>query len=115
MHSERAYAWSNAAFRWSVISLVLATVGMVLVGFVWLPSVHDDFTAAGLWASICRAAGVPTSWASTSQAAAVPQATQVVLDRAMTRNADATALGRGATLALNCTMCHGAQGMSTSD
>ena len=25
------------------------------------------------------------------------------------------AIGRGATLALNCTMCHGAQGMSTSD
>ena len=26
-----------------------------------------------------------------------------------------TAVGRGATLALNCTMCHGAQGMSTSN
>ena len=29
--------------------------------------------------------------------------------------AAATSVGRGATLALNCTMCHGAQGMSASD
>jgi cytochrome c553 len=33
----------------------------------------------------------------------------------MVRNADREAIGRGATLALNCTMCHGAQGMSASD
>jgi cytochrome c553 len=33
----------------------------------------------------------------------------------MVRTMDAGAVGRGATLALNCTMCHGAQGMSSSN
>lgn len=33
----------------------------------------------------------------------------------MTRVSSSDAIGRGATLALNCTMCHGAQGMSASD
>jgi cytochrome c553 len=33
----------------------------------------------------------------------------------MARAGASDAIGRGATLALNCTMCHGAQGMSVSD
>ena len=47
--------------RW-VAALVALTVASLLVGFVWLPSVHADFTAKGLWDAICRAAGVPTTW-----------------------------------------------------
>jgi cytochrome c553 len=46
--------------------------------------------------------------------AAVP-GTNVVLDRAMARPGTGASVGRGATLALNCTMCHGAQGMSASN
>jgi cytochrome c553 len=100
---------------WSVASLLALTVVSMLVGFVWLPSVHRDFSAEGLWASICRAAGVPARWgASTAGMQAAPQATQVVLERTMTRGGAADAIGRGATLALNCTMCHGVQGISTS-
>ena len=101
--------------RWSVISLLALTVVSMFVGFVWLPSVHRDFSAEGLWATICRAAGVPASWgASTAGNQAAPQATQVVLERTMARVGAADAIGRGATLALNCTMCHGAQGISAS-
>ncbi|MBA2960815.1 MULTISPECIES: c-type cytochrome [Ramlibacter] len=116
MHEAGPSSWRNPWIRWSVVSLVTLTVLSVLVGFVWLPSVHGDFTAQGLWASICRAAGVPSTWGGTSPAGAanVPQATNVVLERSMVRAAGSTAVGRGATLALNCTMCHGAQGMSGS-
>ena len=32
---------------WSVISLVVLTLVTLLVGFVWLPSAHPDFTRAG--------------------------------------------------------------------
>jgi cytochrome c553 len=94
MREEGMYSWGNPWFRWSVVSLVVMTLLCVLVGFVWLPSVHGDFTAQGLWS--------------------VPQATNVVLERSMVRAAGNDAVGRGATLALNCTMCHGAQGMSAS-
>ena len=115
MREAGMYSWRNPWFRWSVASLVTLTVLSVLVGFVWLPSVHGDFTAQGLWASICRAAGVPSTWTEPSGGGKiVPQATNVVLERSMARVGGNASVGRGATLALNCTMCHGAQGMSLS-
>jgi cytochrome c553 len=109
-------SWSNPWVRWSTLWLVALTVVSLLVGFVWLPSVHADFSAGGLWASICRAAGVPSRWSGAAPGAtASSQGTQVVLERAMAREGGSDAVGRGATLALNCTMCHGAQGMSASN
>ncbi|GHD04946.1 cytochrome c [Pseudorhodoferax aquiterrae] len=112
---QRLWSWNNAWFRWSVASLVVLLVGSMLVGFVWLPSVHSDFTAKSLWDSICRAAGVPTTWSDANTPEKRPQSTSVVLERSMTRVSENDQVGRGATLALNCTMCHGAQGMSTSN
>ena len=112
---ERLYTWSNPWFRWSVIWLVVLTIASLLVGFVVLPSVHGDFTADGLWASICRAAGVPSDWGGRKGKEAAAQSTSVVLLPAMARSGKSDAVGRGATLALNCTMCHGAQGLSASD
>lgn len=114
MH-ERLVSWNNPWFRWSATLLAVLTVLSVLVGFVWLPSVHGDFTAQGLWDSICRAAGVPASWSQPSTAAPPGRTTTVVLDRSMTKVASSDQVGRGATLALNCTMCHGAQGTSSSN
>jgi cytochrome c553 len=110
----RASFWRHPGFRSSVISLAVLTLLALLVGFVWLPSVHGDFSRDGLWASICRAAGVPSAWYDPVAPRPASQSTDVVLDRTMTRVADAGSVGRGATLALNCTMCHGALGMSTS-
>ena len=110
------FAWRNPWVRWSVVSLLGLTFASVAVGFVWLPSVQADFSAQGLWASICRAAGVPGNWGNPAGAlqAGTP-GTDVVLTRAMARDGSSTAVGRGATLALNCTMCHGAQGQSSSN
>lgn len=116
MQAHGMYDWRNPWVRWSVVSLVVLTLLSMLVGFVWLPSVHGDFTAQGLWASICRAAGVPAVWTSAAGSAEpAPQATNVVLTRSMERAGSDDAVGRGATLALNCTMCHGAHGISGSD
>ncbi len=62
MDDGRLYSWGNPWFRWSVVSLVVLTVLSFLVGFVVLPSVQRDYTASGIWDSICRAAGLPTNW-----------------------------------------------------
>ena len=107
--------WSAPGFRWSVGALAALAVFAVLVGFVLLPSVHADFTKDGLWAAICRAAGVPGDWSGANPSKAPVVSTTVVLEPAMSRPASEGAVGRGGTLALNCTMCHGAQGMSASD
>jgi cytochrome c553 len=116
MSDARGYRWGNPWLRWSVVSLALLTIVSILVGFVWLPAVHEDFTAQGLWTAICRAAGVPATWSSDgAPRPPVVRSTDVVLDRDMARVTGGEAVGRGATLALNCTMCHGAQGQSLSD
>ena len=116
MSEKHVYAWSNPWFRWSMGSLAVLTVLSILVGFIWLPSKHPDFTGQGIWDAICRAAGVPQSWTSASaNSRDDPISTNVVLERRMARLTASDAVGRGATLALNCTMCHGASGMSRSD
>lgn len=73
--------------RWSVLSLVALAIVSALVGFVWLPSVHEDFTRDGLWASVCRAAGVPAKWGGPAPTAKPVVATTVVLDRSLARTA----------------------------
>lgn len=92
------------------------TIVATIVGFGVLPSAQADYRAGGFWDSICRAAGVPNTWgigAGASKQATV--ATDVILLPEMAREASSASVGRGATLALSCTMCHGAQGMSRSD
>jgi cytochrome c553 len=115
MKDSILFSWRNLWFRRSVISLAALTVGAILVGFVWLPSASSDFSAQGLWTSICRAAGVPGTWGGASTPRGGAHSTDVVLDRSMATEGASDAVGRGATLALNCTMCHGARGLSASD
>ena len=103
------------AARWSVVALVGLTVVAVLVGFVWLPSVHPDFSAKGVWDAICRAAGVPEEWGGGIAAPRPVRSTSVVLDPAMGRTGSSAQIGRGATLALQCTMCHGPRGISQAN
>jgi cytochrome c553 len=112
--TDRA-GWHSPWVRYSVSALVMFTVVALLVGFVWLPSALPDFSARGLWDSICSAAGVPGHWGTGGRIVQGPASTRVVLVPAMTRPGSDAAVGRGATLALNCTMCHGAQGVSVSN
>ena len=101
--------------RGSILALVAVTIVSILVGFVWLPSSHPDFTAKGLWDAICRAAGVPGSWGNGDVVSAKP-GTSVVLLPAMARAGKSDSVGRGGSLALEkCTMCHGARGVSTAN
>ncbi|HET9576813.1 MAG TPA: c-type cytochrome [Usitatibacter sp.] len=100
---------------WSIAALAVLTVVAALIGFVWLPYAHADFRAKGLWDAICRAAGVPREWGGGVAAARPVRSTSVVLEPGMAQGGSEAAIGRGATLALQCTMCHGAQGLSQSN
>lgn len=114
---ERDVAGRTRGLAWICISsLVALSIAAMAVGFGWLPSVQKDFSAGGVWDSICRAAGVPSTWGNQDSRPGAPAvASDVILLPAMAKAASTAAVGRGATLALNCTMCHGAQGMSRSD
>jgi cytochrome c553 len=96
------------------ITAAIAVVGF-LIGFAWLP-LSQGGTAAGFWAAICSAAGLlRDAPAGEPVVKATYPISQVELAPQMLQSADAVSIGRGATLALRCTMCHGARGMSDAN
>ncbi|CAG4894523.1 c-type cytochrome [Paraburkholderia saeva] len=113
---ERLFSLSNPWFRTSVGATIVLVVCGVLIGFVWLPSAQKDAPFQGIWNAICSAAGVPQKWLAggepveskvrTSTAEITPQ---------LLAHSSAASIGRGATLAMRCTMCHGERGMSEAN
>jgi cytochrome c553 len=105
--------------RWVAISVgVTAGIAVIaiVVGFAWLPFEQPGAQFRGLWDAICSAAGlIHTVPANQPVVQASYPVTQVEILPGMLRNASADSIGRGATLALRCTMCHGARGMSRAD
>jgi cytochrome c553 len=103
--------WSRNAIGITAAIAIAAFVG----GFAWLP-MQQGQQVRDLWSVICTAAGlvapVPTgepivpSGYPTSQVALTPD---------LLRGAGADAIGRGATLALRCSMCHGADVPSSAE
>jgi len=98
-------------------ALAVVTVAIVsglafFTGFYLMPSPDGQVT---LWQRMCRAAGVVSSQQWRSDQSARPPYTSVVLPRAAMLPGSAVQIGRGATLALRCTGCHGAQGVSGAD
>jgi cytochrome c553 len=113
MNRERILSVHN---RWSTVSIGLVAAVVIvsaIVGFVWLPRHQPGVRFTGVWNAICSAAGLiyfPPSAEPVVQA--TYQTTRVEVIPQMLRDASAESIGRGATLALRCTMCHGARGLS---
>ncbi|MGE5466860.1 MAG: c-type cytochrome [Ignavibacteria bacterium] len=104
--------------------LVVASVGgllglaivAALIGYVWMPSAQRGTSIEGLWNAICSAAGVARPWQPELQpTTVVRRPSDVIVTPRMMQPADALSIGRGATLSQQCTMCHGARGMSRAD
>jgi cytochrome c553 len=95
-------------------TLIIAGVGSFAfgMGFYVLPG---EGTPATAWQRMCRAAGVGGPSRSTSQPPAAPDLTTVVVPHAVFSAGTAEQIGHGATLALRCAVCHGAQGVSRAD
>ena len=110
------HGWREAWVRRSLLLLGALTLLSLLVGFLWLPSEQGDFSTQGLWASICRAAGVPGKWSGgKGPDPSIERTTRFVMDRALSLPGSADAVGRGATLAQQCMICHAAQGRSEAN
>jgi cytochrome c553 len=102
-------AWS----RGGVAGTILVAVVAASAGFLWFPSLEGGIGPDGLWGAICRAAGVPLA-TKPAQTPAVLAST-VVVNQQMLGTASAVSIGRGATVAHKCAICHGAEGMSQAD
>ncbi len=110
-----------ASFRnpWFTVSVgVTAAIALVaaVIGFVWLPLQHPGEQFKGVWDAICTAAGLVRNPPSGDQIVRADYlTTRVEVVPQMLSGASAELIGRGATLALRCTMCHGARGLSQAD
>ncbi len=116
MTRESIASFRNPWFTASVgITAAIALVAAV-VGFVWLPLQHPGESFKGVWDAICSAAGVVRNAPSSAQIVRADYpTTSVEIVPQLLQNASAESIGRGATLALRCTMCHGARGLSQAD
>jgi cytochrome c553 len=116
MQSRPLFSLRN---RWFTISVVTtAAIGLVAAafGFIWLPLMERNTTFPDLWTAICSAAGLAQPTPS-AEAVVQPPArlSEVVLMPGSVVAPDAVTIGRGATLALRCSMCHGARGLSQAN
>jgi cytochrome c553 len=113
---ERIASLRNRWFTTSIaITAAIALVGFV-VGFLWLPMAQPGERFQGVWDTICSAAGLLHKSSSNDRiVTAAYLTTGVEVSPRMLDGADAVSIGRGATLALRCTMCHGARGLSEAN
>lgn len=112
MSEERLFTLEN---RWFTTSAAL-TFGLVVLlalgGFVLLPYAQPDLRLAGLWDAICSAAGVPKARSGASPVEPTYKTSTVVVTSNMFAHPSPESIGRGATIALQCAICHGPSGVS---
>lgn len=113
MSVDKTFSFRNRWFTWSVAILAAIAFAAALIGFVWVPRAHARAAMESLWEAICSAAGAPAPY----QGAALPEderkyPSSVIVSATMMGGEEGASVGRGATLAMACTMCHGARGTS---
>ncbi len=117
MSTEPLFSLRNRWFTTSVAATALVFIVSFVIGFIWLPSVQKDEGFQGVWNALCSAAGVPRNWYAnpTNVVAPTEKTSEVELSQTTLGTATVLAIGRGATLAMQCTMCHGERGMSQAN
>ena len=115
MSEQPLFSLRNPWFSASVGVTAAIAVLSVVVGLIWLPLAQPDLKLSGIWDAICSAAGVPRA---SSQGRAVQpdfKTSNVVMTSEMLTRRDQVSIGRGATLAQRCAICHGPQGVSDAN
>jgi cytochrome c553 len=120
MSAREIFSFRNPHTRTAVSVAVFVFLLSALIGFILLPLAQPHLQLAGLWDAICSAAGVPRGAASATapaqaQAPTELPASKVVLTSAMLVHPSQQSIGRGATLAQRCAICHGPTGISRAD
>lgn len=116
MSTERLFSLRNPWFTGAVAVVTLIAVASAATGFMWLPALQSNARFAGMWDAICSAAGIVyVEPVAEPVVQADYKTTDVVVTPGMLGGVSAISIGRGATFAMQCTMCHGARGLSEAD
>ena len=113
MSNDKLFSLKNRWFTVSLGALLVIVAIAAFIGLVWRPKTHARNAMQSMWEAICSAVGAPAPY----QAAALPGEQQrypssVIVHARMMSAGEAASVGKGATLAMACTMCHGARGTS---
>jgi cytochrome c553 len=107
MSAERLFSFRNSWFAASVGIVGAMVVLSFIIGFVQLPYTETNKQLAGLWDAICSAAGVPRATVVAEAPKSDIVTSNVVMNSQMFGPPDKRSVGRGATLAMQCAVCHG--------
>jgi cytochrome c553 len=115
MSEQKLFSLRNPWFAASVgITAGLAVVGAV-AGLVVLPLAQPNLKISGIWDAICSAAGIVYAPPKADVVPPENRTSAVVVTSRMLANPDQVSIGRGATLAQKCAICHGPQGVSDAN
>jgi cytochrome c553 len=107
MSADRLFTWRNPWFAASVGVTGAIVLLSAVTGLIVLPYSDPSSRLTGLWDAICSAAGVPRTTGTSETAKPNFTASNVVMNSQMFGAPDARSVGRGATLAMQCAICHG--------
>jgi cytochrome c553 len=115
MSEQPLFSLRNPWFSASVgVTLVIAVLS-ALAGLIWLPLAQPDLKLSGIWDAICSAAGVPRVSSQANSVQPDFKTSNVVMTSEMLTRPNPVSIGRGATLAQRCAICHGPQGVSDAN
>jgi cytochrome c553 len=109
------FSFRNPHFVTAVTITVTVFILAALGGFVVLPSAQRGQSFDGLWDMICSAAGLPRATSSGEAQKAPFKISNAVLTSTTMAHPTQQSIGRGATLAQRCAICHGPTGISQAD
>ena len=115
MSAQPLFSFRNRWFAASIGVTVVVAVLSALAGLIWLPLAQPDLKLSGIWDAICSAAGVPRAAPRSPSLQPDFKTSNVVMTSGMLLRSDQVSIGRGATLAQRCAICHGPQGVSDAN
>ncbi|WP_426608845.1 c-type cytochrome [Bradyrhizobium sp. McL0616] len=115
MSARDLFTFRNSHFKIGVGITAGMLVVTVIAGFIVLPFAQSWVQFANVWDAICSAAGVPQRAANVTAPEQTKRLSEVVLTSHTLSRPSQEAIGRGATLAQRCAICHGPTGISRAD
>ncbi|MBR0775256.1 cytochrome c4 [Bradyrhizobium diazoefficiens] len=114
MSARDLFTFRNRHFSLGVGLTAAILVVTAIAGFIVLPFAQPWVQFANVWDAICSAAGVPQRAPSVDLTPDKRLSAVVLTSRTLPRP-NQEAIGRGATLAQRCAICHGPTGISRAD
>jgi len=115
VNPERLLSLANRWFSTSVGLTLVIFLSSAICGFLLLPYADADSRFSGIWDAICNAAGFPVKSSATDIIQPEFKISGATLGLAELTSPSPQSIGRGATLAQQCAICHGPEGVSRAD